>query len=210
MELKHLKERYSVKKFDENQKLGPEQIQWLKDAFYLCPSSFNSQPWKMIIVENDARKKALAAAGKDTNGDCIKECSHLLVLVRRPMTMSHAKKVIETTPIFQKLIERMKVTTGKLAAFLWVYSKKHGGRHWTQNQVYLATGFLLAACASAGIGALPMEGINARKMDKLLKLPAHERTVLAIAVGMPHADDAQNPSRLQKSRLPLDEVVATI
>ena len=210
MELKHLKERYSVKKFDPQKKLTDEQVQLLSEAFHLCPSSINMQPWRLIVVENDQRKLLLAEAGKDTNSERIKECSHLLVLVRRKVTMAHCKRVVENTPIFQKIIERMKLTTGKLAAYFWYYSKKNGGRHWTANQVYLALGFLLATCASSGIGALPMEGIKHRKMDKLLNLPAGERTVVTLAVGFPHQDDAQNPSRLKKARFPMDDVVTVV
>ena len=210
MELKQLHERYSVKKFDADKKLTPDQVKLLVEAFRLCPSSFNAQPWRLIVVADEEKKKQLAAAGKDTNGDRILECSHLLVLANRPVTMTHARKVIETTPIFQRLIERFHLTTSKFAAYLWFYARKHGGRRWTTNQVYLATGFVLAVCASSGIGALPMEGISRRKMDRILGLSGGERTVLAVAVGHPHEDDAENPSRLKKARLPGSDVVIRI
>jgi nitroreductase / dihydropteridine reductase len=210
MEQKQLLERYSVKKFDPERKLSKEQVTLLTDAFRYCPSSFNSQPWRLVMVADPAMKKRLAEAGKDSNGDCIRDCSHLLLLVRRPVTMAHARKVIASTPIFLKLIERLKLSAGKLAGYLWFYAKQHGGRHWAANQVYLAMGFLLAVCASAGIGALPMEGIHSRKMDRIVGLRNGERTVLALAVGYPHADDAGNPSRLEKARLPSDEVIQVI
>ena len=210
MELKQLKDRYSVKKFDPEKKLSEAQIQLLVDAFRLCPSSINIQPWRLVVVADEQKKAMLATAGKDTNADRIRECSHLLVLVRRPVTLSHCKRVVSETPIFQRIVERMKISNGKLAAYFWYSSKKSGGRHWASNQVYLALGFLLATCASAGIGALPMEGIKHRKMDKLLQLASGERTVVALAVGFPHADDADNPSRLSKARFPENEVVTII
>jgi nitroreductase / dihydropteridine reductase len=210
MRQKDIRERYSVKKFDSEKKLTDDQVAFLMDAFRYCPSSFNSQPWRLIVVSKPEMKNRLAAAGKDTNGDRIRECSHLLLLVRRPVTVAHARKVIESTPIFLKLIERLKLSTGKLAGYLWFYAKQHGGRHWAAHQVYLAMGFLLAACASAGIGALPMEGIQPRKMDRILGLQNGERTVLALAVGYPHKDDAENPSRLEKARLPFNDVIQLI
>ena len=210
MELTQLKERYSVKKFDSEKKVPLDQIQLLQDAFHLCPSSVNMQPWRLVVVQDQQMKAQLAIAGKDTNSERIRECSHLLVLVRRPVTLAHCRRIVDETPIFQRIIERMKLTTGKLAAYFWYYSRKNGGKHWTANQVYLALGFLLATCASAGIGALPMEGIRHRKMDKLLNLQDGERTVVAIALGHAHPDDADNPSRLNKARLPIDEVIKVL
>ena len=211
MDLSVLQNRYSVKKFDAGRRLSSEQIALLENAFHLCPSSINIQPWKLMVVESAAVKDHLAVqAGKDTNVARIQECSHLLVLVRRPVTMAHCRRVVETTPIFQRIIERMKITAGKLTAYFWYYSQKEGGRRWAAHQIYLALGFLLAAAASANIGALPMEGIRKRKMDRLLGLKNGERTVAALAVGFPHPDDADNPSRLQKSRLPKEEVIIRV
>ena len=208
MDLAVLEKRYSVKKFDPARKLSSEQLSLLEEAFHLCPSSINIQPWKLVVVETQEMKEQIAKqAGKDTNNARIRECSHLLVLVRRPVTMAHCRRIVETTPIFQRIIERMKLTTGKLSAYFWYYSKKEGGARWAAHQVYLALGFLSAVAASENIGALPMEGIRKRKMDRLLGLKSGERTVVALAVGFPHPDDADNPSKLHKARLPKDEVV---
>ncbi len=211
MNLSHLKARYSVKKFDRERKLSIEQVDLLKNAFHLCPSSLNIQPWKLVVVEDERLKNQIAEqTGKDTNVERIEECSHLFVLVRRPVTMAHCRRVVENTPIFQWIIERMKLTTGKLVSYFWFYSKKEGGKQWAARQVYLALGFLLATAAAEGIGALPMEGIRRRKMDKVLHLPRGERTVVALAVGYSHSEDAQNPSKLRKARFPKDEVVVTV
>lgn len=210
MNINELHRRYSVKQFDPEKKLSTEQVNLLKNAFHLCPSSLNMQPWKLIVVESDHVKKQLAVAGKDTNAQRIEECSHLLVFARRNVSLAHCRQVVETTPIFQRLLEKFKLTTEKMAAYFWYYSKKEGGRHWTAHQVYLAFGFMLAVCAANDIGALPMEGIHRRKMDRLLKLGPGIKSVAAIAVGYPDAADADNPSRLHKARLSMDEVILSV
>jgi nitroreductase len=124
--------------------------------------------------------------------------------------MAHINSVIETTPIFGKMIKKMNLTKSKLATFFWFNAKIWGGKSWVTHQLYLAIGFILAACAQNKIGALPMEGIFTKKIDKILKEPSHFKTVAAIAVGYPHIDDINNPSKLQKARLPKELVTKLI
>ena len=50
--LNSLEWRYAVKKFDPSKKLSKEQVETLKKAFNLTPTSFGLQPIKMIVIEN--------------------------------------------------------------------------------------------------------------------------------------------------------------
>lgn len=210
MKIEQLKKRYSVKRFDDTKVVSDEEINILKNAMHLCPSSVNIQPWKLFIIKDKGLKEKLSAAGQDTNGKRIIECSHLFVLARRRVDYKHIKRVVGTTEMLKLTIKRMGLSEAKFSLFLWFYSKFNGGRVWAEHQVYIALGFLLAACASLEVGALPMEGIRKRKMDKVLNLSREYKTVVAIAVGYPHQSDATNPSFLNKSRLPIDEIVQEI
>jgi|SRR5512133_23018 nitroreductase/dihydropteridine reductase len=210
MNLCDLQKRYSVKRFDPAKPVEPEQIEILKHAFHLCPSSINIQGWKMIVVESDAIKKEIATAGKHSNPKRLLECSHILILARRKIGLKHIHRIIDTTEMLQILMKNLKLTKGKMAAFFLLNAILNGTKHWLTNQVYLAMGFLLATCASNKIGSLPMEGINKRKIDRILNLGSEYRTVVAIAIGYPDISDATNPSLLNKSRLPFDEIVQTV
>ena len=53
---------------------------------------------------------------------------------------------------------------------------------WINNQVYIALGFFLSACASMGIDSTPMEGIVNTEYDKLLNEPQYT-TLFAVAIG---------------------------
>lgn len=207
MNLQQLNKRYSVKKFDSQRKLAVEQVELLKQAFYLCPSSLNIQAWKLIVVSDDSLKEQLVAAGRDTNGKRIKECSHLFIFAQKKVTFKHIEKVVKTTEMLQLTIKKMGLTERKFILFIWLYKLFAGRTRWVTSQVYINLGFLLATCASAGIGSLPMEGINKKKVDSILKLGPNYKTVVALAVGYPHPDDSTNPSLLKKSRLPYDEIV---
>ncbi len=210
MTLDQLRQRYSVKKFDTTRKIDSEKIEIIKNAFHLSPSSINLQGWKLFVVEDETTKKKLAEAGRDTNGKRIEECSHLLVFAEKRVSKKHINRVVDTTDMFQMLIERRGLTAVKLSGFFWLMSKFWGGKSWVRNQLYLTFGFVMATCATLGVGSLPMEGIKKGKMNKILGIGSEYSTVLVLALGHPHEDDATNPSRLKKSRFPMSEVVEVI
>ena len=77
---------------------------------------------------------------------------------------------------------------------------------WINNQVYIALGFFLSACASMGIDSTPMEGIINTEYDKLLNEPQYT-TLFAVAIGYRDPEDSNQLHLRPKSRLPLEEVV---
>ena len=76
--LETVKNRYTTKKYDNEQKVSPASIQQLKEILQLSPSSINSQPWKFVFVEDEALKSKLAAVSFFNEGK-INQASHLVV-----------------------------------------------------------------------------------------------------------------------------------
>jgi len=210
MKLEQIKKRYSVKKFDPQRRVEDEKIEIIKQAFYNSPSSINIQAWKLFVVSDKKIKLQLAEAGKDTNHNRIKECSHLLIFTRKKVDFKHVKKVVESTEIFQILIKKRGLTSRKLTWAFWFIAKVLGGKNWLNYQIYLALGFIMATCAALDVGSLPMEGIKRSMMDKVLGIGSEHKTVVALAIGYPHEDDKENPSLIKKSRLPYEDMVQEI
>lgn len=210
MNLEKLKHRYSVKRFDSDKRLDAKTVDVIVDSFYLSPSSLNIQPWKLVVVADKALKAKLAAAGMDANKHRIEECSHLLILMRKKISFKHIYEVLDTSKMLQITMQKKGLSRFQFAVFIWLYARLKGQRRWASQQVYLGLGFVLAACSELGVGALPMEGIKGRLMDRILGQGSEYKAELAVALGHPHAKDADNPSRLHKSRLPKDQVVQFI
>ncbi|MDC3250096.1 nitroreductase family protein [bacterium] len=210
MNIEQLKARYAVKRFDPDKKISSADLEVLKNAFHLCPSSLNIQAWKLVIVESESMKLKIAECGRNRNVDRLKDCSHVLVLARKKIGFKHIDRVLKGTEMLQVLVKNMGLNLFKMKMFMWVYSKINGGSRWTSNQVYLALGFLLATCAARGIGALPMEGVFKKRVDKLLGFEGEYKTEVAICIGFAHQKDSTNPSKLNKSRLPFDEIVEVV
>ena len=185
--------RYATKAY-RNEKISEAKIKELAEILRLAPSSVNSQPWKFVIIGDEALKADLAAHSF-FNEQKIKEASHLVVLF--------AYDDIAAFETYFKANQPQPVVD-------YYQSLKAGGEErakvWFQKQVYLATGFLLAACGVEGIDATPMEGFDPAYYDQKLQVKGL-KPVLAVAVGYHSEADGNHPSKSPKKRLPLEEVV---
>ena len=77
---------------------------------------------------------------------------------------------------------------------------------WAGNQVYIALGQFMTACAVLGIDACPMEGINPAKYDEILGLPAQGcSTIVACAAG--YRSPADKYAGAAKVRKPASKVI---
>src|ERR1035437_9909943 len=54
--------RYATKQYDATKKLSPDQLEVMKEALRLSPSSFGLQAWKFIHVTDKALREKLKAA----------------------------------------------------------------------------------------------------------------------------------------------------
>ena len=185
--------RYATKAY-RNEKISEAKIKELAEILRLAPSSVNSQPWKFVIIGDEALKADLAAHSF-FNEQKIKDASHLVVLF--------AYDDIAVFETYFKANQPQPVVD-------YYQSLKAGGEErakvWFQKQVYLATGFLLAACGAEGIDVTPMEGFDPAYYDQKLQVKGL-KPVLAVAIGYHNEADGNHPSKNPKKRLPLEEVV---
>ena len=186
--------RYTAKAY-RNEKISEAKIKELAEILRLAPSSVNSQPWKFAIIGDEALKADLAAHSF-FNEQRIKEASHLIVLFAYDDIAAYETlfKSYQPQPVVDYYQNTIK-TRGEEAI-----------RTWLQKQVYLSLGFFLAACATEGIDATPMEGFDAAYYTEKLQVKGC-KAVLAVAVGYHSEADSNHPSKTPKKRLPLEEVV---
>ena len=185
--------RYAAKAY-RNEKISEAKIKELAEILRLAPSSVNSQPWKFAIIGDEALKADLAAHSF-FNEQKIKDASHLVVFFAYDDTAAFETYFKANQP--QPIVD-------------YYQSVKAGdderAKAWFQKQVYLATGFFVAACGAEGIDATPMEGFDAAYYTEKLQVKGC-KAVLAVAVGYHSEADVNHPSKTPKKRLPLEEVV---
>lgn len=191
------KNRYTTKKYDSSKKVSEENIQKLKEILRLSPSSINSQPWEFILISEESLKSQLSQAS-EFNESKIKECSHLIVFTAFNNIKKFEKDIVAYLP------------EGNIGYYNQVIKSQSDFeiKSWFQKQVYLSLGFFMSACASLGIDSTPMEGIDNKKYDEILKLEDYS-TLFAVAIGYRDPNDTNQPSITPKSRLDINTVIKT-
>lgn len=206
--LEALKWRYATKKFDANKIVTPQQIEVLKEAFNLTPTSYGLQPIKMLVIQDKQLQQRLREVSY--NQEQVSSCSHLLVFciekeINHEFIINNFKRIkeVRNTP---------EETLAPYREFLIKdFSSKTEDQKtaWAKNQAYLALGNILTVCAYEQIDACPMEGFVQEKYDDLLQLNKQKLTsCLVLPIGYRAEDDKF--ASFKKVRRPLEEVVVEV
>ena len=206
--LTQLNWRYAVKQYDPTKKISETDWETLEEALSLSPSSFGLQPYKFIVITDEAiREKLKPAAYGQTP---ITDASHLVVFAyKRTFDEKDTERFIE------RIAEVRGQTRESLADYENVVNSSakratDGGymETWNSRQAYIALGFLLETAALLGIDATPMEGFDPAQFNEILGLTDHSAVAIA-ALG--YRDEAQDwLATLPKVRMPREHLVQRI
>ncbi len=193
--------RYATKLFDNTKKLSDSQLEGLLTAVQLAPSSFGLQPYKVVVVEDQAVKEQLKVAAYGQVQ--LTDASHIFVFaIEKNYNATHVDTFIEN------IAKTRNVTVEDLKGYADVMKGTVGSRSeveldiWNSRQAYIALGVLLETAALSKIDACPMEGFDNNKFNEILGLDAKNLHAVAIApVGFRDAEDAyQHHVKVRKSK----------
>lgn len=160
-------ERYATKLFD-SRKIPEDKINRLLEMIRYAASSFNIQPWKIIIVRDQKLKEKLQPA--TWNQQQIPTCSHLLVFCAD----TEIKVSIDR---LEKLMIENGADKDSIRGYIDMmrgFEKSLSDEHrlsWSQRQTFLALGNALNGAKSLGFDSCPMEGFSPAEYSKILNLP---------------------------------------
>jgi nitroreductase len=192
--------RYATKKFDATKKVTTADLDLLKEAIRLSSSSYGLQPYKVIVVENEALRKAIQPVAWGQSQ--VVDASHLIVFANETNfgeagINQYMQNMTTTRGIAMDSVQgyadfmKMKITA----------LPEEDRNTWTSKQTYLALANLLNAAAEMKIDVTPMEGFEPEKVNEILGLSALglHATLLA-TVGYRHEEDAtQHYKKVRKS-----------
>lgn len=202
MELKKVfAERRSVNFFDASKKIDLELLERIYDVAKLCPSSFNLQPWKMILVTDQENKKKLKEAA--FNQPKVEEAFAMLVL------LADTKGFDEMDVIFNDMVskgyQKEEAREGVKGFARMLYDNPFGCRGFAlRNAGLFAMSFMLAA-KDFGVDTHPMDGFESDKVKKAFSIPDRYDVAMLIAVGF---HDKKKPLLERLNRKGFKEVVA--
>ena len=200
--LQNLDWRFATKSFDTTKKVSAEDLETILHAIVMTPTSFGLEPYQVDIVTDQAMLDNLQLSAM--NQPQVGSCSHLFVFSARTDSLDRVKEYFEAASGGSPEVrEKLKGYEDMMnAAFT-------GKTHeevllWAQNQVHIALGFAMAACAELKIDSCPMGGFMPGEVKEKMELDS----ILTPTVLLPIGFRAEDPTR-PKFRFGAANIIAT-
>jgi nitroreductase len=200
-----LKWRYATKKFDATKEMSSEDLDYILAAGNLAATSYGLQPFKIVVVTDEEKKKALVPVAY--NQEQVGENSALIVLAAA--TNVDATYITEYT---NRTESERGLPAGTLDGFKdmmvgHLTSLTEADRLvWAQKQAYIALGSMMIAASEKGIDNAPMEGFDPGAFNGILGLTEHNlHATVIMAVGYRSEED--QTSQYKKIRKDIKDIV---
>lgn len=188
--LQHLAWRHATKSFNPTKKVAAADVDKIKEAILMSPTSFGLVPFHIKIVTDQTVKDKVQAIA--WNQPQVGTSSHLLVFCARTDWENRIKDYFEiasggSAEAKEKMSGYEQMMRGSLQD-----RTDHQILDWARNQAYIAHGFALAACAELQIDSCPMEGFDSGALDEILGLQSHMKSVVMLPIGY-RSEEPQYP-----------------
>lgn len=205
--------RHACKLFDQDKKIPKEDFEFLLETFRLSPSSFGMEPWRLIVITDDALKEQLKP-------HCwyqaqITTCSHLVVVVAKTA-------LVQDDEYISKMFNRRPIKDDEKRSYIKVFKdylkenimgfvakkmykssiKVKPVYEWVSRQNYIASANMATSAAMIGIDSCFIEGFKKEELEKILGIDDKYED---ISVLLPLGYRVNDPK--EKFRLSVDEIV---
>jgi len=207
--LKKLQWRYATKKMNPAKAVPQEKVDRILEAARLAPTSSGLQPYEIIVVTNKEIREQIKP--KAWGQGQITDCSHLLVFAAWD---NYTPERINM--MFDLTNAERGATTEAWENYRQMLLANYPARDAQTNfehaarQAYIGLGAALIAAAFEEVDSTPMEGFDAKALDKILHLDARGlRSVAILPLGYREKDQDWLVN-LKKVRRPRDQFVTVV
>ncbi len=204
--IENLNWRHAVKAYDSTKKVSEEHIDKIVEAARLAPTSSGLQPFKLLVVRDQAIKEKLAEGA--LNPECMRDCSHVLIFAAWDRYTEERIDTVYNFTTDQRDLPRGRFSsyTDKLKQIYLNQPSEVNFAH-TARQTYIALGLALAQAAELRVDSTPAEGFSNEVVDRVLDLKQHGlKSVSLMYVG--YADPANDwIAPMKKVRVTKEEFV---
>lgn len=204
---KLMEARRSVNYFDPAKPISEKELRKIVSLASLVPSSFNLQPWNIIVVRTEADKVRLRKAAMDQPK--ITDAPVDLIVLADKDCYKEGHPVVEK--VWGSWQKNGYMTADQRGWFLDASLKLYGGPEKSlafavKNTAFFGMGIMLAA-KEFGFDSHPMDGFDAEGIMKEFSIPQNYFVVMLIAIG--HFDKSKKllPRNWRKS---YEEIVLTV
>jgi len=191
-----IEQRRSVKRYDPEHEMTPEEIRRLLSLTMLSPTAFNIQHWRFLVVQDaELRRKIREVSWNQAQ---VTDASLLVV-------------ICADTKAWRKDPDRYwrdapePVRKALVSAILQYYDgRETDERDECMRSCGIAAQTLMLAAKAMGYDTCPMDGFDFDAVAKLINLPDDHLVSMFVVVGK-----ALEPARARPGQLAYDEVVLT-
>lgn len=177
-----IRERRSINFFDQTEKIADEKLREIIEIANLSPSSFNLQPWRLVIVRTPEGKKILRKCAFDQAK--VEEASAVLIVIADPQGVEENREKVfeswerlgymkpEARGVYSTMMENLYGTVESVRRKIFA----------VKNASFFAMNFMIAARAF-GYETHPMDGFDEDAIKKEFGIPQDKIIPLLIAIG---------------------------
>jgi nitroreductase len=179
-----IKERRSINFFDPNYEIPEEKLRELLSLANLAPSSFNLQPWRVIVVRAKERKSALRACA--FNQPKVEEASVVLIIIADPegVELNRERMLQSFMEVGYIRDEQQKETTKGTTVQLYKEKDSLTRKIFAVKNASLFAMNLMIAARGLGLETHPMDGFDEPCIKKEFGIPDDKIIPMLIAVGL--------------------------
>lgn len=195
-----LEKRRAVNFFDPQKELSEDQLRQMVEMAAKAPSSFNLQPWNLVVVREPAEKKRLQELA--WNQPKVTEAPVTLIVLADRDGWKPDHPMVKHN--FQEMIQSGKMTEDKWEWFTGACQSLYGETIEKQqafackNAGFFAMSLMFAA-TSLGLDTHPMDGFDHDGVKAAFRIPDRYWIPLLLAVGYFRADQTLMPPKWRKS-----------
>lgn len=177
-----IKQRRSINFFETGKEIPDNKMKELLETANLAPSSFNLQPWKVVVVKEPEKKKILKQCA--FNQPKVEEASVVLILVADPAAMEeNIERILDSWQELGYMRPEMRNTYKGMANNLYGEQDSLKRKIFAVKNTSLFAMNLMIAAKGLGLETHPMDGFDEDRIKKEFNIPQDKIIPMLIAVG---------------------------
>lgn len=193
--------RRSINFFNPEKEVGDNLLTQLIETAALAPSSFNLQPWNLLVLDSKEDREKLRPLAWDQPK--VTEAPVILVVLAdkngwaegHPTVEKNWQQMLAT----KSMVEEQREWFLNAAKSLYDWSPEANLAFGIKNSAFFAMSLMYAA-TSLGLETHPMDGFDHEGVRKTFNIPDNFWIPLLLAVGYRKADLELQPPKWRKSR----------
>ena len=177
-----MKERRSINLFEAGREISDDKLMELLEIANLSPSSFNLQPWKVIVVRDPERKKVLRQCA--FNQPKVEEASAVLIMIADPKGVEeNLERVLDSWQELGYIKPDIRKTYAEMAKNLYEAEDSLKRKIFAVKNTALFSTTLMIAAKGIGLATHPIDGFDEECIKREFDIPGDKIIPMIIAIG---------------------------